>query len=50
VGLMTWEVLSHPRRGDRGREVRDVLTSGVGGAERGRARVQRRRQTGPTEQ
>jgi hypothetical protein len=29
----TW---ARPRRGDRGREVRDVLTSGVGGAERGR--------------
>jgi hypothetical protein len=25
-----------PQRGDRGREVRDTLTSGVGGAERGR--------------
>jgi hypothetical protein len=28
-----------PRRGDRGREVRDALTSGVGGAERGNAGV-----------
>jgi hypothetical protein len=29
----TW---AHPRRGDRGREFRDALTSGVSGAERGR--------------
>jgi hypothetical protein len=39
----TW---ARPRQGDRGREVRDVLTSGVGGAEReresGRAREQQR--------
>jgi hypothetical protein len=32
----TW---ARPRRGDRGREVRDALTGGVGGAERGKAGV-----------
>jgi hypothetical protein len=30
---------ARPRRGDRGREVRDALTSGVGGAERGKEGV-----------
>jgi hypothetical protein len=30
----TW---ARPRQGDRGREVRDTLTGGVGGAERGKA-------------
>jgi hypothetical protein len=30
---------ARPRRGDRGREVRDALTGGVGGAERGKAGV-----------
>jgi hypothetical protein len=30
---------ARPRRGDRGREVRDALTGGVGGAERGKADV-----------
>jgi hypothetical protein len=30
----TW---ARPRRGDRGREVRDELIGGVGGAERGKA-------------
>jgi hypothetical protein len=29
----TW---ARPRQGDHGREVRDALTSGVGGAERGK--------------
>jgi hypothetical protein len=40
----TW---ARPRRGDRGREVRDALTSGVGGAERERERA-RARATAPT--
>jgi hypothetical protein len=30
---------ARPRQGDRGREVRDTLTGGVGGAERGKAGV-----------
>jgi hypothetical protein len=30
---------AHPRRGDRGREVRDELIGGVGGAERGKVGV-----------
>jgi hypothetical protein len=31
--------VARPRRGDRGREVRDALTGGVGGAERGKVGV-----------
>jgi hypothetical protein len=40
----TW---ARPRRGDHGREVRDALTGGVGGAERERERA-RARATAPT--
>jgi hypothetical protein len=42
AGARTWpenvQSWARPRRGDRGREVRDVLTSGDGGSERERAR------------
>jgi hypothetical protein len=43
---------AHPWWGDRGREVRDALTGGVGWAERGsgRTREQRCRRASPTEQ
>jgi hypothetical protein len=37
--VRTW---ARPRRGDRGREVRDELTGGDGGAERGRAGARER--------
>jgi hypothetical protein len=49
AGARSWSenawMWARPRRGDRGREVRDALTSGVGGAEGGRvgAREQQRR-------
>jgi hypothetical protein len=41
AGARSWleneQTWARPRRGDRGREVRDALTGGVGGAERERA-------------
>jgi hypothetical protein len=55
VGAWTWpenaRSWAHPRRGDRGREVRDELTGGDGGAERERVRARgRHRQAWPTGQ
>jgi hypothetical protein len=51
AGARTWSEnawsWAHPRRGDHGREVRDALTGGVGGAERERERA-RARATAPT--
>jgi hypothetical protein len=50
AGARTWpdnaRSWARPQRGDRGREVRDALTSGVGGAERERERA-RARATAP---
>jgi hypothetical protein len=46
VGARTWpenaRTWGRPRRGDRGREVRDELTGGDGGTERGRAGARER--------
>jgi hypothetical protein len=57
AGARTWpenaRTWARPRRGDRGREVRDGLTGGDGGAEREREWAwgkERHRQLGPTGQ